>query len=116
MKRDLSLFIKDILENMERAEKFVTGMTFEKFATDEKTIFAVIRCLEIIGEATKQIPIELRQKYKNIPWRDMAGIRDKLIHAYFSINLELIWLAIKKDIPKIKPLIKQVLDDLQNHK
>ncbi len=74
MKRKVSLYIKDILENMEKAERFIKGMDLEGFKNDEKTNYAIVRCIEIIGEATKQIPVEIRQKYSGIPWRDMAGI------------------------------------------
>lgn len=78
---------------------------------DEKTYYAVIRCIEIIGEAVKQIPDYVRIKYPEIPWKDMAKMRDKVIHFYFDINLEIVWLTITKDIPEIKPLILKVLED-----
>ncbi len=68
---------------MEIAEEFVNNLTFEEFASDRKTQFAVIRTLEIIGEAAKNIPFEVREKHPSVPWKDLAGIRDKLIHAYF---------------------------------
>lgn len=94
MKRDVSLFIKDIFENIERIEGFTAGMSFKDFLMDEKTIFAIIRCIEIIGEAAKHVPEEIRQRYSQIPWRDMASMRDKLIHAYFGVNVEMVWLQL----------------------
>ena len=72
----------------------------------------VIRCIEGIGEATKNVPDRIRSKYPSIPWSDMAGMRDKIIHCYFVVNFENVWLVVKEEIPKLKPLIKQVLTDL----
>jgi uncharacterized protein with HEPN domain len=97
---------------MGAAEEFVNGWTFEDFASDRKTQFAAIRALEIIGEATKNIPYEVREKYPSVPWKDLAGIRDKLIHAYFGVNLEVVWLSVKEGIPEAKPDIKRILDEM----
>ena len=116
MKRDISIYVGDIIENMERAEKFVERMDYEGFAKDEKTHFAVIRCIEIMGEAAKHIPESIRQKYPEIPWKDIAGMRDKVIHLYFGVNLERVWLVVKEDIPEIKPHIRGVLGDLQEER
>ena len=80
--RDPTLYLKDILEAMEAIERFVEGMEFEDFKMDDKTSSAVIRKFEIIGEATKNVPETIKQKYPIIPWREMAGMRDKLIHFY----------------------------------
>jgi uncharacterized protein with HEPN domain len=93
---------------MERAEKFVADMNFRDFLADEKTSYAVIRCIEIVGEAAKQIPEPVRQKYPEIPWKDMAGMRDKVIHFYFGVNLERVWLVVKEDVPQLKPLIRKI--------
>ena len=83
MKRDFSIYIKDMLENIERAERFLGGMSYEEFVRDEKTNFAVIRCIEIMGEAAKQVPQAVCRKYPEIPWKDIAGMRDKIVHFYF---------------------------------
>jgi uncharacterized protein with HEPN domain len=111
MKRDISIYIKDALENIERIEIFINGMDYDDFANDEKTNYAVIRCIEIIGEAVKHIPHLFREKYPEIPWKDMAGMRDKVIHFYFGVNLESVWLTASKDIPEIKPLLEKVLEE-----
>lgn len=87
-------------------------MDFEAFEKDAKTIFAVIRAFEIMGEAVKKIPSSVRNKHKNIPWKEMAGMRNKLIHEYFGIKLQVVWKTIKQDLPKIKPHIQTILNDL----
>ncbi len=113
MDKEFSDYIEDILTAMEKTEIFVKGMDYEKFRNDEKTVFAVIRALEIIGEATKHIPNEIRQNYSKIPWKDMAGMRDVLIHDYVGVDVETVWLTVKDKIPKIKPLIKKIAEDLK---
>ena len=113
MKRNYKLFLKDILEAMESIEKFTEGMSFEEFKTNDLVSSAVIRKFEIIGEATKQIPQDIRNKYLDIPWKEMAGMRDKLIHFYFGINHELVWKTVKNRIPQIKSLIKKILMELE---
>jgi len=114
MNRNIVIYIKDILANMEKAEKFVKDIDHDQFVEDEKTNYAVIRCIEIMGEASKHIPESIRQQYPQIPWRDIAGMRDKVIHFYFGIDIEKVWLVIKEDIPQIKPHIRKVFDDLQS--
>ncbi|MCC7570608.1 DUF86 domain-containing protein [Candidatus Micrarchaeota archaeon] len=111
MSRNIKLFLKDILEYMNRAEKYTIGYDLDSFINDIKTCDAVLRCIEVIGEATKSIPDELRKRYPFIPWRDMAGMRDKVIHSYFLVDFEMVWLVVKKDIPKIKPQIMEVLEN-----
>lgn len=110
MKREIRDYLKDILEAMENAMTFVSEMSYESFVTDTKTFYAVIRALEIIGEAVKKIPRNIREKYPEIPWEKMAGMRDKLIHEYFGIIYERVWETVKRDIPQIKPLIEKILN------
>ena len=106
--RDYKLYFKDILEAMESIEQFVGDMSFEDFKEDDKTASAVIRKFEIIGEATKQIPDEVKQKYSEVPWKEMAGMRDRLIHLYFGVDYNLVWTTIKNRIPVVKSLIKNI--------
>jgi uncharacterized protein with HEPN domain len=112
MTRNLSLYIKDILQNMQDAQNFIRGMSYEKFIADKKTFNAVVRSLEVIGEAAKNVPEEIRSKYPSIPWKEMAGMRDKVIHFYFGVSREAVWIAVKDRIPALQPLIEQILGEL----
>jgi len=114
MKRDYKLFVKDILESIDKIESFVGGMSFEEFMKDEKTKSAVVREIEVIGEATKNIPEEIRKRYKDLPWKDMARMRDKIIHSYFGIYYETVWKVIKERLPQIKPLIEKIFNEWEN--
>jgi len=107
--RDYRLYVKDILDSAEAIEKFVEGMDFEKFKADDKTTSAVIRKFEIIGEAAKHVPEPIRNKYPSVPWKEMAGMRDKLIHFYMGVKYELVWQTIKDVIPQIKPVLRQII-------
>src|SRR3990167_5835990 len=113
MKRDNKLFVKDIIEAMVSIEKFVGKMTLEELKKDEKTSSAVIRKFEIIGEAAKYMPNNVKEKYKDIQWKSMAGMRDRLIHAYFGIDYALVWSAIKTEIPNLKLKLKKILSDME---
>ena len=114
-KRELGDYIQDILEALGEVEEFTAGMQFEDFVEDKKTINAVVRSLEVIGEATKRIPDSLREKHSKIPWKRMAGMRDKLIHEYFGIDLEIVWEVVNTELPPIKPLqaVQQLPTNLQ---
>lgn len=108
--RDRSLYLKDILHAIESIETFLTGMNFETFRADDKTASAVIRKLEVIGEAVKQLPEEARQRYPDIPWKQVAGMRDKLIHFYFGVDPGLIWQTVHNRLPSLKATILEMLD------
>ncbi|MEK7397137.1 MAG: DUF86 domain-containing protein [Candidatus Poribacteria bacterium] len=99
-------FINDINDEILNIEEFVDSLSYEDFIGDKKTLHAVIRCFEVIGEAVKNIPTEIRNEYPDIPWKEMAGMRDKLIHEYFGIDYEILWKTIKHIIPEIKSLLK----------
>jgi len=109
--RNSKLYLKDILDAMNAVEAFVSGMELEAFKKDDKTSSAVIRKFEIIGEAAKKVPEEIKHKYSSIPWREMAGMRDKLIHFYFGIKHELVWHTIRDIVPQVKPLIQKILQE-----
>ncbi|MHA2010140.1 MAG: HepT-like ribonuclease domain-containing protein [Promethearchaeota archaeon] len=104
------IYLKDINASIESIEKFIHGMTFDQFLNDDKTSSAVIRKFEIIGEASKSIPEEIKQKYPQIPWKDIAGMRDKLIHAYSKVDLNLVWRTIHKRLPELISFINDFLE------
>lgn len=110
--RNHKIYLKDILTAMEGIEKFVEGMDFEKFKEDDKTSSAVIRKFEIIGEAAKHIPDEIVQKYSQIPWKEMAGMRDRLIHVYFGVDYKLVWRTVKERLPELIPLLKKAMEEI----
>ena len=110
--RDYGLYLKDILAAMKSVETFVERMDFEEFRADDKTASAVIRKFEIVGEATKNIPGDIRRRYPQVPWKEMAGMRDRLIHFYFGVDYQLVWTTIKERLPIVKPQIQKILKEL----
>jgi uncharacterized protein with HEPN domain len=90
MKREFLDYVEDIVAAMANSEEFVRGLKYEEFIRDQKTVYAVVRALEIIGEAVRKIPAPVRNRYPEIPWKNMAGMRDKLIHEYFGVNLRIV--------------------------
>jgi len=111
MKREFLDYIEDIIDSMRKARSFTAGMEWESFSKDDKTLFAVIRAIEIIGEASKKIPQDVKARYPDIPWQDMAGMRDKLIHEYFGADHKTIWDTVIKDIPALLPLFEKIKTD-----
>lgn len=111
MKREFLDYIEDIVDAMSKAQQFTHDMDYDAFATDTKTYFAVIRALEIVGEAVKKIPQEVKERYRDTPWRDIAGMRDKLIHEYFGVDRKVVWDTVRKDIPLLKPIFEKIVKD-----
>ena len=103
MTREPSDYIKDITDSIDNIENFIKGFSFDEFYNDRKTIYAVIRAIEIIGEAVKNIPETVRDKHPEIPWKLMVGMRDKLIHGYFGVDLKILWKTATVEIMKLKP-------------
>ena len=101
-------YIDDILDAMDKAEILLTDVTYDQFAGDFRIHYAVVRALEIIGEATKRLPSSLRDEYPTIPWRGMAGMRDRIIHGYDMVDYEIVWNTVKEVIPRIRPLLQQI--------
>jgi len=108
--RTILHILEDLRKGINSIERFVDQMTFETFEKDEKTIRATERELEIIGEAVKQLPSSLTQEYSEIPWRAIAGMRDRLIHHYWDTEVEILWETIKESIPPLKKIIENIIE------
>jgi uncharacterized protein with HEPN domain len=113
MKRNYKLFLQDIIDAMESIQEFLGDMNLNELINDDKTSSAIIMKFGIIGEATKHLPDELKEKHPEIPWKNMSGMRDRLIHAYFGIDHDLVWKAIETEIPKLKPQLKKILREFE---
>ena len=107
MKRDINLFLEDIIEQIELIENSVK--TKNKLLEDRDIKDATVRRLEIIGEAVKNIPDSFRKKYPEVEWKDMAGTRDQISHAYFDVDLQIVWEIIEENLPVLKKQIKGIL-------
>jgi uncharacterized protein with HEPN domain len=114
-RRNVTDYLQDILDATNDIENFTKDLTYEQFIKDRKTINAVVRSIEIVGEASKHLPESLKSKYKELPWREITGMRDKLSHAYFGIDSETIWQTIKENIPPLKETIQKMLKDQEKH-
>lgn len=108
MIRDNRDYVNDILESINDILEFTQNIGYEEFYKDKKTINAVIRSFEIIGEGAKNITIDLKEKFNNISWKYMAGMRDKLIHQYFGVDIEIIWTTIKEDLIPLKTEMEKI--------
>lgn len=103
-------FLKDILESIERIEQYIRGKTEGEFLDDYEKQDAIMKRLEVIGEATKNIPKKVKEKHPEIPWKQMSGMRDVLIHEYFGVVMKRVWDTAKNDIPKLKKQISELLE------
>jgi uncharacterized protein with HEPN domain len=115
-KREYRDYLLDIYDSITDIEMFVAKMEYNDFVKDKKTINAVIRSIEVVGEAAKKVPLALRDKHKSIPWKKMSGMRDKLIHEYFGVDLEILWKVITQDVPLLKHHIRGLLKKLKVNK
>ncbi len=109
LKREWSVFIEDMLESINKIEQYVNSMNFDEFNNDSKTVDAVIRNFEILGEAARHIPHSIRTHYSLIPWRDIIDFRNRITHEYFTISLQIVWEIIQKELPKLKLQLEELL-------
>lgn len=107
-------FLGDILDATERVIAYTANLSYEQFLADTKTQDAVLRNIEIIGEAAKKLSTTLKKSHRDIPWRDMAGMRDKVIHHYFGLNYDIVWNIGQTQIPPLLPKISAILKQLEN--
>jgi len=112
MNREYLDYLQDILDSVNDIEIFIEGMNFQEFEKDRKTVNAVVRSLEIVGEAAKKVPDEVKEKYTDIPWKNITVMRDKLVHEYFGVDEEIVWKVVSEEIPALKPLVQKLFDEL----
>jgi uncharacterized protein with HEPN domain len=111
-KRDYSDYLMDMLEASTKAIQFLKDVNFQAFSKHEEKVFAVIRALEIIGEAARNIPKSMRERYVDVPWDDIIGMRNKVIHGYFGVDVEVIWKTVHEDLPPLQTRMMKILEDL----
>lgn len=114
MKRENIFFVKDIIENINLIEKSIIKITKENFKSNKLLIDATIRRLEIIGESVKNLPIDFITKYPEVQWKDISGFRDVMVHGYFLVDLDKVWVVIKEDLPTLKQQIQKIKKDLES--
>ncbi|MEK7400069.1 MAG: DUF86 domain-containing protein [Candidatus Poribacteria bacterium] len=113
MTKDYRDYLDDIINAIKDVEDFTKGMTYEDFRSDRKTLLAVFKCIEDIGEAAKRIPRSFRSKHNNIPWKEMAGMRDKLTHEYDRIDSVIVWRTIQQNLPQLKIMLFDIISELK---
>jgi uncharacterized protein with HEPN domain len=107
-KRPVDLLLDDILEALGRIEQYISGMSFDDFSKDCKSVDAVVRNLEIIGEASNRLPAEFKDRHSQIEWHKVIGLRHWIVHEYFGIDLQIVWQILQKDLPSVREAISQI--------
>jgi uncharacterized protein with HEPN domain len=107
--RNIRLYLDDIVEACDKVGRYTLGLTFEQFRNTEIVVDAVTRNLELIGEASKSVPDELRSKYPDVPWRKMTGLRDVVVHGYFWVDVQLLWDIVQREVPIVRQKIGAII-------
>jgi uncharacterized protein with HEPN domain len=110
-KRPINLLLNDIRQAIDRIEQYIKNLSFDAFSDDQKPVDAVVRNLEVIGEAASRLPDEFKGKYSEIEWYKVVGLRHRIVHEYFGIDLEIIWQILQKDLPELKSQFMQIMSD-----
>lgn len=110
-KRTYVDYLLDILSNIEKTQRFVEGVSFDDFQANDEKVYAVVHALQTIGEATRHLPKSLRQRYAEISWDDVVGMRDIVIHEYFGVDIEIIWRTVQRDLSPLEGVVKRMLAD-----
>lgn len=109
MQRDIGLYLDDIRESIEKIESYTQNINEEEFSRNIQTQDAVLRRLAIIGEAVKHLPEDIKEKHKQIPWKQITGARDIFVHEYFGVGIERVWKTVQEDLPRLKKVVKEVI-------
>ena len=107
-KRPVDLLLDDICEAIDRIEQYISGMSFDVFSKDRKSVDAVVRNLEIIGEASNRLPADFKNSHSQIQWHKVVGLRHRIVHEYFGIDLQIVWQILQKDLPSLREAISQI--------
>lgn len=101
-RRPVDLLLSDMLDAIDRIEQYTQGMSFEAFSTDQKSIDAVARNLQIIGEAASRVPDDFKERHSSLEWHKIVGLRHRIVHEYFGIDIQIIWQILRKDLPALR--------------
>ena len=112
MSRNYNLYLQDIVAAADRIISYTGGMTRNEFEVDQMRVDAVVRNFQIIGEAVKNIPGSIRERYSNIPWQEIAGLRNRVTHVYFHVDVGIIWDVVQSELPILKTQIQQILKEM----
>ena len=108
--RPVALLVEDMLERIDRIARYTRGLDHEAFVGDEKTIDAVVRSFEVIGEAARRLPSEFKAGHSEIPWHQIAGLRNRIVHEYFDVDVDLVWEIVRTELPGLKVALKALQD------